>query len=82
MKWILLVLTVAMIVVHQDFWNWTKVDPLVGGFLPVGLWYHAAYCIAAAILLALFVLFAWPKELEDAEPETPEAKAAEWGEGH
>ena len=82
MKWILLVLTVALVVAHQDKWNWAETDPLAGGFLPVGLWFHAAYCVAASILLALFVLCAWPKHLENAEPETPEAKAAELGEGH
>jgi hypothetical protein len=82
MKWILLALTVALIVVHQDFWNWAHSDPLFGGFLPVGLWYHALYCIAAAVLLALLVAFKWPTYLEGAEPETPEARRSESNSGH
>lgn len=82
MKRVLLVLTILLILAHQDFWYWKTVDPLIGGFLPPGLWYHALYCIAAAVLLLLFVIFAWPKHLENAEPETPEAKRAELGEGH
>ncbi len=82
MKWILLALTVILVVVHQDFWNAKDITPLIGGFLPIGLWYHALYCVAASILLLLFVIFAWPKHLENAEPETDEAKRAEYGEGH
>lgn len=76
MKWLLLLLTVVLIVLHQDFWNWSKVDPRLFGFLPVGLWYHAAYCIAAAVLLALFDKFAWPKHLESAEREVPSSEPA------
>ena len=82
MKRVLLVLTIIMVVIHYDFWNWGKVDPVVFGFVPVGLWYQAAYCVAAAFLLLLFVIFAWPKHLENAEPETPEARRAELGDGH
>ena len=68
MKWFLLLATLALIVLHQDWWNWSKVDAAFG-FLPVGLWYHALYCVAASILLWLFVRFAWPKELDVAEQE-------------
>lgn len=81
MRWILGILTVGLIVVHHDFWNWDKLD-LKYDFLPVGLWYHALFCVAAAILLALLVIFEWPKYLESAEPETPQAKAAESNSGH
>jgi hypothetical protein len=70
MKWVLGLLTVALIVLHQDFWNWDKVSA-IGGFLPVGLWYHALFCIAASVLLGLFVRFAWPTHLESAEREVP-----------
>jgi hypothetical protein len=44
---------------------------LLFGFLPVGLAYHAAYSIAAAIMMAIFVKLAWPKHLEEIEPHPP-----------
>lgn len=56
--------------------------PLLFGFLPVGLWYHAGFAVACAILMGLLVKFCWPTYLESAQPETPEARAAELGEGH
>ena len=36
---------------HQDFWWWRTARPLVFGFLPIGLAYHAVYCMAAALLM-------------------------------
>lgn len=57
---------------HQDFWNWTRVEPLLFGFLPVGLWYHAAYSLLASALMWLLVKFAWPKSLEEIERKLPE----------
>jgi len=70
MKWLLLGLTIALIVVHQDFWNWDKVN-VAFGFMPVGLWYHALYCIAAAILMWMLVAFVWPRQLENVQSEVP-----------
>jgi hypothetical protein len=67
MKWVLFTLTVILIVLHQDWWNWDKIDPRLLGFMPIGIWYHAVFCVAAAILLAMFVAFAWPSHLESAE---------------
>jgi hypothetical protein len=74
MKWVLFTLTVILIVLHQDWWNWDKIDPRLFGFMPIGLWYHAAFCVAASVLLALFVAFTWPSHLEDVErdPSAPE----------
>jgi hypothetical protein len=63
----ILLLTLMVLVVywlHQDYWNWTKAEPLVFGFLPVGLAYHVGYSILAAIMMAVLVKFAWPKHLE------------------
>ena len=54
---------VVLGVLHQDQWNWDKAD-LVFGFMPVGLAYHAAYSIVAAIFWALILVFAWPHALE------------------
>jgi len=65
-------LTVFLIIVyilHQDFWNWKKAEPLVFGFMPIGLAYHAGYSVLAAITMAMLVKFAWPSHLENVSPE-------------
>jgi hypothetical protein len=75
-KGILLVLGIsAVYLMHQDVWNWTRVEPLLFGFLPIGLWYHAAYSLLASALMWLLVKFAWPKSLEEIERKLPESDA-------
>ena len=79
MRRILLVsLVIVLLVLHQDFWNWGKFDPMLFGALPIGLAYHAAFCVACSVLMWLLVTFAWPKHLEEVEKE-PDARK---GEGH
>ena len=63
------VLVLLVYLIHQDSWDWKKTEPLVFGFLPIGLAYHAGYSILAAILMALLVKIAWPKHLEETGPE-------------
>ena len=73
-KWTLVVLMVSGVyLLHQDFWNWTRVEPLLFGFLPVGLWYHAAYSLLASALMWLLVKFAWPNSLEEIERKSSES---------
>jgi hypothetical protein len=57
---------VVLYVLHQDFWFWRDARPLVFGFLPIGLFYHAAFTVATAGALWLLVKYAWPHHLEDA----------------
>jgi hypothetical protein len=66
-KLLLFLLVLAIYLAHQDSWNWAKSDPLLFGFLPVGLAYHAAYSILAAAMMAVLVALAWPKHLEEQE---------------
>ena len=63
----------VLYVLHQDFWFWRTATPLVFGFLPVGLAYHAAFTLACAALLGLLVSCAWPAHLE-APRYTPDLK--------
>jgi len=63
-------LVVALYVLHQDFWFWRMARPLVFGFLPIGLFYHAAFTVASAGLLWLLVAHSWPDHLES----TPDLK--------
>jgi len=66
MRRALLVLAVAALyVLHQDVWFWRTAPPLVFGFLPVGLFYHACFSVAASLLMWLLVSQAWPAHLED-----------------
>ncbi len=56
---------VVLYLLHQDIWFWRTVHPLVFGFLPVALAYHAAYCIAASGLMWALTKMAWPRHLEE-----------------
>ena len=49
---------------HQDVWFWRAARPLVFGLLPVGLAYHAAYCVLVALLMWAVIVMAWPSHLE------------------
>ena len=74
MKRALLVLAVVLLyVLHQDVWLWRTARPLVFGFVPVGLFYHACYSVAASLLMWLLVSQAWPAHLEQ-EADRKEAR--------
>ncbi|MEK6285964.1 MAG: DUF3311 domain-containing protein [Acidobacteriota bacterium] len=59
------IIVVALYVLHQDFWFWRAARPLVFGFIPIGLFYHACYTVAAALLMWMLVKHAWPSHLEE-----------------
>ena len=65
MSRLLLALVIAALyVLHQDAWFWREARPLVFGFLPIGLAYHALYCIAISLLMWTLARVAWPAHLE------------------
>ena len=55
---------------HQDFWFWRSARPLVFGFLPIGLAYHAAYTLGISLLMLYLVRHRWPAHLET-DPSRP-----------
>lgn len=62
----LLILAVVLVyLLHQDVWFWRTARPLVFGFLPAGLAYHAAYMLLASALMAVLARFAWPGDEPD-----------------
>ncbi len=63
-RWMLALAVAVLYVLHQDVWFWDTARPLVFGFLPIGLFYHAAYSGAVAVLMVLLIRFAWPAGLE------------------
>ena len=70
-KWLVYLLAVVVLALHQDYWNFDRIEPRIFGFLPIGLAYHAAYSVVCAILMALLVAVAWPKNLEKYERQSP-----------
>jgi hypothetical protein len=56
--------TALVYVLHQDFWFWFTARPLVFGFLPIGLAYHAAYTLGISLLMRYLVRHHWPSHLE------------------
>jgi len=65
-KWLMLGWVIVLLALHQDFWLW-KDKYLVFGFLPIGLAYHAAYSVMAAITLFVLTKTVWPKHLDEEE---------------
>ncbi len=63
-NWLLTLAVFGLYLLHQDIWFWDAARPLVFGFLPVGLFYHAAYSVAVAVLMVVLVSYAWPAALE------------------
>jgi hypothetical protein len=61
---LLIVAVVVLYILHQDIWFWRTPYPLVFGFVPIGLFYHACFAVASAGLMWLLVTFAWPAHLE------------------
>ena len=83
MKRVVVVLLVLLAVLHQDFWFWNSIEPLVLGFIPIGLAYQIGVSIAAAILWALAVHFCWPPDVDvPDEPLTPPASGASKARSH
>ena len=57
------VAAIVLFALHQDCWYWDDAT-LVFGFLPIGLFYHAVYSLAAGCLWACAVRWAWPRRIE------------------
>ena len=56
-------------ILHQDFWFWRTARPLVFGFMPIGLFYHAAFTVACALLMWWLAATMWPAALESADDD-------------
>lgn len=69
MRYFVIIAAVTLFFLHQDIWLWDD-RTLLLGFLPSGLAYHAAFSVAASLVWALAVVYAWPSDLEE---ETLEA---------
>ena len=70
------VAVVALYILHQDIWFWRTAHPLVFGFIPIGLFYHACFCVAASLVMWLLVKYTWPAHLEQEVEQHPSQEDA------
>ncbi len=66
-RWLLVLAVAALYVLHQDVWFWrtARVGGVMPfGVIPIGLFYHGLFSVAASLLMWLLVKFAWPAHLE------------------
>ncbi len=78
--WIMILL---LLILHQDNWLWNN-DTLVGGFMPIGLFYHACISLAAGAVWWIATKFYWPAELDlntAFDSNTSEAQTSETNQG-
>ncbi len=64
----------ALFVLHHDFWQWDRIEPLLWGWAPVVLWYHVAYTVLCTLAMFLLSRWAWPDpppEIDAAGEEVP-----------
>jgi hypothetical protein len=66
----------ALYLLHQDVWFWRTARPLVFGFLPIGLAYHALYCLAASLMMWVLTRAAWPAHLEGSHSRREQVNSA------
>jgi hypothetical protein len=57
-------IVLGLYALHQDTWFWNDATPLVFGVLPIGLFYHVAYTVGTAVVMAVLVKTCWPSHLE------------------
>ena len=68
------ILILALVVVHQDFWNWGVTERSLGG-LPQGFVFHVGLSITAAFIWLIVTIGAWPKDEWNDEPEIQSGSA-------
>ena len=82
MKTVLMVtLVMGLYVLHQDIWFWPTATPMVLGFIPIGLFYHACFTLAASALMWMLVKYAWPSHLEHDAAQAVDGRRIEAQEG-
>jgi hypothetical protein len=71
---LLVIIVSALFILHQDIWFWRTARPLVFGFIPPGLFYHACFTVAASLVFWMLVKYAWPAHLEQEVEHGPASR--------
>ncbi|HEX2051437.1 MAG TPA: hypothetical protein VHJ34_12535 [Actinomycetota bacterium] len=59
-------LLAALLVAAFDVWNWERIEPLLFGWMPVGLWWQVLVTMLAVPVMAYLFWVLWPDDVDDA----------------
>lgn len=68
-KWLLYSALFVLYLLHNDLWLWNNANLIFG--IPIGLFYHVGFCVAASLLFYAIVKNLWPAHLEVETKEEP-----------
>jgi len=71
MRYVVPALIVLLVILHQDVWFWHRYDPLIFGFIPVGLAWHAGISISAGLIGWLAARYCWPAHVDVDQADAP-----------
>jgi len=80
-KYVVIGSIVLLAILHHDSWWWEAKEPLVFGFVPIGLAWHALISLAAAGVGLVAVKTCWPDHLDDETSSDNSEPARSEGEG-
>ena len=69
MRTLVIALIILLAILHHDWWWWDAKEPLVLGFMPVGLAWHAGISLAAGLVGLVAVKFCWPDHLDEEDDD-------------
>lgn len=75
MKLITAIFMVALVFAHQDFWWWDQYEPLILGFLPIGLAWHMSISLLTSAVGYLAIRYFWTSTHElypEKDPGNPD----------
>lgn len=61
----------ALVIAAFDVWNWERTEPLLFGWMPVGLWWQALVTLLAVPVMAYLFWVLWPDDVDDAPAAGP-----------
>ena len=66
-RFLLVAAMAALFILRHDDWLASRDIRVLG--LPASLTWHVGLCLAATLVMVLAVAFAWPRGLDDDEPQ-------------
>jgi len=68
------IIFVLIFLLYHDFWNWRKVKPLIGGWLPAWFFYLMILIVVYSVAAFFFTKKCWPKPPLDLTRPSAEKK--------